>query len=1078
MLRRLLVPTVLSLAVVFLSASLLGAEESRKNYQLPAGDASATLKQFIEQSGEQLVYLVNTVQGVQTKAVSGSLTSREALSLLLAGTELRLRQDEKTGALTVTRDLPPNAEGATLTQSSARPEKEKAGGDEGVKMEAFKVSESRIDGLNSKGLLQAGMDAALYHDVITRVQMERLGLSSLEELFRYLPQTSSASTSLQSPVSNSSTSGGLTTKVSSIGLRGFSSSQTVILINGRALPRSNKFSGADISRIPIAAIERVEVLPYSGSAIYGSGAIGGAINIILRKNYSGQDITTYYGTSTEGGANEYRFTYLDGRSFNKGKTDLTYTVSYQHRDALCANERDYLDEALRRYGPDSTTVNAQGVRIFEEYILPAFAGTPATILVGNTPTSEVNDLGIPGAAGVRYASVPVGTTALNSQTLTPSSFTATAGKASLSPRYGRSILYEPIDALSFNAQLEHVFIKDKLSSYGEFTYGHNRRHYSMPQSLVFYLDETDPLNPFRTDVTPGFVGRPVTIFIDTPDIADPSVVYDDDAARALVGLKGQISEKWEWSLDGAFDYSHYRVDSFNPPNNLSDLVNLSPYSDPGPSAPVESRRAVYALLADHSTYPISSTQSTTYFDSLRSSSSNSTQYEANARVIGDVFELPAGPFRSSLYGKFQDWKFTSGQYMTASDAWSKLINNAPLEPGNDKSGGSRQVWMSALEISIPVISPRWHPIPIQSFEIEGSMSVENNRSQAWGSSVENPDRSVSADNKVIAGRMQLTKDLAFRGSYSEGFYPPDWGDYSAPVTTFTLPGVFADPKRGNTLQFTPMMTIRQGGNPNLKSEQANSQNYGIILSPRFIPGFVLNVDYWKISKVDAVVSTSFVNIISNPDAYGFLITRDEPTAADKALGWLGRITAIDARAINAARTYTEGFDIHGRYHLETQSSGAFEFNSGISFTNKFLIQATDSSPSYDTSNGSGPLRWRGNASLTWMRNRWSVTLTSRYVGKRYTTTTSPSPSYPGAMPIDGDHIPSYLHWDMQFSYDIPYRAEASGNWKNWISGTKLTLGVQNILNKAPSFVTNGSSFYNSADDPRQRYVYVQIKKSF
>lgn len=1057
------------------------AEAAKKAYSLPEGEAAETLKQFTTQSGEQVVYLVNTVRGVTTKAVSGSYTAREALERMLAGSSLRVEQDAKSGALTVAKvAIDPNVPGATPRESDVRPEKVPSGDEKLNVMAAMEVKTSKIDGLNNRGLLQGGTNAALYHDVISHFDFERMGISSLEELFRYIPQTSSVSTSLQAPVGNTSTSGGLSQKYSTIGMRGFSSSQTVILINGRALQRSalGENGGADISRIPLAAIDRVEILPYSGSAIYGAGAIGGAINIILRKDYSGRDLTTYVGTSTEGGATEYRFTYLEGRTFNHGKTSVTMTFNYQHRDALRANQRDYLNRALDRYGPDSTAKNAQGVSIFEQYILPAFAGAPGTILVGNSASASVNDLGIPGAPGVRYAMIPSGTTPAQSLLLTPASFTATAGKTVYSERYGRSILYEPIDSYSLNAQIEHEILKDKLNAYGEFTVGNNRKNYSAPQLLPLTLSETDPLNPFRTNVTPGFVGRPVTLFLDTPDIADSQNLYKDQSARGVVGLKGKISDTWEWSVDGLVDYMHSTVKSYSPTNVLSELVKLSPYADPGPAAPLETRRAVYPILADHTLYPISAADSEKYFDYLRSSTSNGVQYEGNARIMGEVFQLPAGPFRTSVAGKYQDWDHTGDQMYSGNIAWSQLINNGPVPEDRSPSRGTRKMFSGALEISAPVISRKWHPLPVESLDIEGSISRESDRSVAYDEDGTLSDKQSSSSH-VVAAKMQIIRDVAVRGSYSEGFYPPDWGAFSAPISTFMVGGYFPDPKRGNTMQFTPTMEIKQGGNPDLKPETAKSKNFGVILTPRFVPGLSLNVDYWRIDKKDAIVNTSFVDIIAKPDSYGFLITRQDPTDAEKAQGWLGRITAVDARAINASQTSTEGFDTRAAYKVQTTDFGSFDFIGNASFVNNFIIKATPTAPSYDTAGGAGPVRWRGNASITWSRSRWSFTVTSRYIGIRSTSTTTPTESYPGASGIDGDHIPSILRWDLQAGYEIPYqKGDSSGSWKRWLNGTKFTVGVLNVFNGEPAFVTDGSGFYNSADDPRQRYVYLQIKKSF
>jgi len=1070
---------------------------------------STALVEFSRQAGVQFAAPGSGLAEARSGGVSGELRPDAALNELLRDTGFVFRIiDEGTVAITPAgsktksstatastsggrnrrlaqvADNPSSAGPAETTGPVASSDtRQSSSTKEDPELNEVLVSGRRIDGLNNKGLLQSGENAALYHEVVTSEEIERLGISSIEELFRYIPQTSSASTSLQAPAGNTQTSGGLSSKASTIGLRGFVSSQTVVLINGRALPRSGVFEsgGADLGRIPIAAIERVEVLPYAGSAIYGAGAIGGAINIILRKEFSGHDLSTYIGTTTEGGGDEVRLNYVGGTTFNEGKTNITATLSYQHRSALRAGDRDYLDEALRRYGPDSTAVDGQGVRLFESFMLPAFAAAPGTILVGRAPGEPVNDLGIPGAPGVRFAAIPAGTTPEQALALTPESFAATAGEANLSPRFARSVLYEPVDSYNLNAQWGHRFGDGELEAYGEFALGHNRKDYSTVQQIAIDLSETDPLNPFRTEVTPGFVGRPIKIILDTPDLPDPSVLYEDEYARTVLGLKGRLTKRWQWSADAVFDYAHSSVDSKNPIENLTTLTSLSPFADPGPAAPAGTRRAIYPVLADHSLYPIAAADAGNYFGYVRHSTTHSRQWEGNARVLGTVFELPAGPLQTSLVGKYQYWDFSYGQHFSGSDDWSQLINNAPLDPARSGTPATRKVLQGAVEISIPIISRLWQPLPIESFELQGSFSREKDRS----SSVDPDDLPFSdeqsASSSVIAARLQLTRDVAFRGSYSEGFFPPEWSAVGTPINTIMLPGFFPDPRRGNTLQFfepgAPMMTIQQGGNPDLIPETAESTNIGIMLTPRLLPGFSLNVDYWRIEKVDAVVFTSFVDIISNPDAYGFLITRAPPSAEDVARGWEGFITGVDARAFNAAITRTEGFDVKLRYLLDTPSLGSFDLMAGGSFTDHFDLLATPNSPSVDTAGGSGPLRWRANSSLAWTRRAWSATVTGRYTGWRSTGTTAPSESYPGAFPLDGDRIPDSLRWDIQLGYEIPRGSLGSQGVASWLDGTRFVLGAINVFNEKPAFVSDGFAFYNSAEDPRQRVLYLQVKKT-
>lgn len=1052
-----------------MAAVALAAEETKKTYRLPAGEAIETLRRFAEISGRETLFAAEVVRGIRTRPVEGELPAVEALRVMLQGTGLIVVVDNETGALAVRREPAPND---PRTEPGDRPNPAARSDDGSLVLERFEITERRIDGIVNRGLLQSGEDSPLYHDVITRTEIDRMGVSSLEELFRYLPQTSSISTPLQAAASNTNTSGGLTQSYSTIGLRGFSSAQTVMLVNGRPMPRTGLTNGggADLGRIPLAAIERVEILPSSGSAIYGGGALGGAINIILRKEYSGRDLTGYIGTSTEGGATEYRFTYLEGMGFNEGRTNLTYSLSYHHRDGLRAEDRGYLDAALRRYGPDSTLTNAQGVSYFEQMILPAFAGVPGTILVGN-PTGG---LGIPGATDARYATIPAGTSPAESFLLTPDDFTGTAGVANLAPRYGRSVIYAPTESISFNAILEHEFVPDRLDGYAEFTVGRNERGYAAPQSLRINLTATDPLNPFRNEVTPGFVGRPITVFLDVPDLPDPEYDSRDDSVRLVAGLKGQITETWEWSVDGTIDYTESNLNSYNAESDLTTLTALTPFADPGPAAPAAERRQIYPIFADHGQFPITEATAAEYFGYNRNSFSDGIQKEINVRVLGEVFDLPAGPLRASALGKYTDWTYESGQIYIYSDAYSRLINGVPFSDTPSSNEFTRDSTYAALELSVPVFGRDWRPIPfILAWDLQASLSREENSTGGVDGNGDPFENKQTANSNVIATKIQFTPDIAIRGSYSEGFYPPNWSDVSAPESQFSLPGFFPDPARGNTAQFTPMMAITQGGNPNLEPESAESYNLGLIFTPRFLPNFSLNLDFWRIEKTDAIFYSSFVDVIANPEAFGFLITREAPTPAEAAMGWLGRITAVDARAFNASITRTEGADIRLSYRFGEGELGRFTFNAAATFTNSFKLLATPTAPIIEQAGGAGPVHWRGNAGVTWERNRWSATVTTRYVDSRYSSTTDPSPSYPGAYPIDGHKLPSLLTADLQVSYEQPY---ATGS-KNWFQGTKWTLGVLNVTNEEPTFVTDGTAFYDRASDPRQRFVYLQIKKS-
>jgi outer membrane cobalamin receptor len=243
-----------------------------------------------------------------------------------------------------------------------------------VNLERYDVSANRINGLVNQSLFITDGTGPLAFDVMTRTDLERLGVTSIEDVFRFVPQTSDYGTALQASINSPSAVSGLTYQNSEVKLRGFSSLQTTILINGRRLQRGNSTAGPDLNRIPMSAIERIEILPSSASALYGGGAIGGAINIIMRKGYVGRELTVKTGGTTDGGGGQTQATYYEGRSFNNGKTQFSFSFDYQHNSALLLGDRDYLQRALDRYPEDTAARISGGWSVFEQYLLPAFAG--------------------------------------------------------------------------------------------------------------------------------------------------------------------------------------------------------------------------------------------------------------------------------------------------------------------------------------------------------------------------------------------------------------------------------------------------------------------------------------------------------------------------------------------------------------------------------------------------------------------------------------------------------------------------------------------------------------------------------
>ena len=192
--------------------------------------------------------------------------------------------------------------------------------------------------------------------VITREEIRKSGAVNVEQLL----QSVSASASSQG-LTNASASGATTGGISAVSLRGLSSLRTLVLINGRRIaPYGIGFTGdsvsVDVNSIPLAAIERIEVLKDGASAIYGSDAIAGVVNFILRRDYKGGELSATYGDTTQGGASLKRVSGTVGfGDLTKDRFNLMAVASYQKEGSLFGRDRGFASSGINEAANNDTS---------------------------------------------------------------------------------------------------------------------------------------------------------------------------------------------------------------------------------------------------------------------------------------------------------------------------------------------------------------------------------------------------------------------------------------------------------------------------------------------------------------------------------------------------------------------------------------------------------------------------------------------------------------------------------------------------------------------------------------------------
>jgi iron complex outermembrane receptor protein len=328
------------------------AHAEKMPLDIGAGKAVTTLSEFIRQTGLQLLFDADSVGSKTTAPVRGSYEPREAIEIMLKGSGLQFDfVNEKTIAVSAGKISARTSSTTTAFTPSTTESDANATGPTLLSPEpVFKLDEVVVTGTHIRGEAPIGSQLI----TIDREYIERSGYATVQDVLQTLPQAAPGP-SEDNPeggpkiIGNPGVGAG-------INLRGLGVGATLVLVNGMRQPSSGTLGAfVDISNIPIAAVERIEVLPDGASALYGSDAIGGVVNIILRKNYSGAETRVRTG-SFGGDAQELQISQLFGRTWSRGNMTLGY--ERYERGSVDFTDRSYSANSDQRpNGGDDFSTN-------------------------------------------------------------------------------------------------------------------------------------------------------------------------------------------------------------------------------------------------------------------------------------------------------------------------------------------------------------------------------------------------------------------------------------------------------------------------------------------------------------------------------------------------------------------------------------------------------------------------------------------------------------------------------------------------------------------------------------------------
>jgi iron complex outermembrane receptor protein len=1038
-------------ALVFLLAALGSAfsAETRKAFDIPAGDALASLKQFPAQSGEQLLYAAAAVEGVTTNAVKGDFTPREALDRMVKDTPLAVAVDKKNGALSLIRAESPNAPRAAQKDSD-RPSTSKVE-DGKLVLDKFEVFGSKSLNLD----LPRTRDGAQPYVVFDHETIANSQATNLSDFFRTrLPMNAAQSFG---PYSQANTIG------NTLNLRGLGANQTLILVDGRRVPGIAAGGPAtgqpDLNGIPLSMIERVEVLPSTASAIYGGSATGGVINIITRKDFAGAVLTLSYANTFDTDSAQSKAELMVTTKLRGGATMITLTASDLTANPIVTGDRDFAQRARDLAFANNPT---------------AFTGT-SRVPTGATPNIRSSN----GANLVLKSG-----TALNSPiTFIPVGYagTGTDGGAALVANAGR---YNLALANSWDGRLSRLTstpsqrslglglrqkITPWLEAYADALWTRNRGGSGTIGTTTTTVAATAPNNPFTSAVIVAY-----------PNVGLVNNGYSQvTSSRFTGGLVAKLPGEWQAGLDYTWGRSRLVFHSaglvFGDPDGPTGS-GLS-YATARSTGVLDVLRDLNVRALDYSPYLMP--------NNVYDSGGSALTQSAALRATGPVYRLPAGDV------------VLSGALTWQKDENESVVSPSPLTA----TPGFSYLWFPAVsadqraaytELRLPLLAPATRDSKQARLELQLAGRYDDSRVKSYGqndlpsvTSMDGPfpafpynHLNLSATSWTAGLRYVPLPDLTLRASVGTGFLSPSANQLNPAFTSFSSITV-TDPKRGN-ISNTYDVTYNTSGNPNLKPEYSKSVSAGVIFTPRFWPGFRLSVDYTKINKTDEITGLVDQQTFIYEDALPGLIVRDALTSADRALGYTAGIpTTVNAIPVNFAKRVAEAVDVQADYTRKT-SIGEFRLFAVATFNLGFDSQITPDSPRIEQVGYlNGPMKWRGNAGLDWTRGRWSAGWNAYYFNEQYiyAAETIPASIASAVLTQGSDIYAAQLYHEMRVGYQFGY---GDSGWQRFLKNTRLNVGVQNVFNREPPIRAGtgiGGGFLPT-EDPRLRRYTLSLRKQF
>lgn len=985
-----------------------------------AGDMATALAVLARQAKIELLFDRKLVQGLTVRPVRGRLSGEAALSRLLEGSGVGYRATPAGVFVLFTIPAPRPAETS-----------------DGAVAELLVVGRRTLN----VDIRRTENDIQPY-SVFGRAEIGAASRDTVEEFLRAREPANTQPGPLAL--------GGGDTR-SAIDLRGFGETSTLVLVDGRRMPfvpsATGDFNQADISGIPPGAVERIEVLTTTAGGIYGPGAVGGVVNLVLRRDYRGAELTAYAGGSDRSDAGQFRLEGRLGFTPDHGDTNVMLFVSHGETAPLRTGRRDYLESAGRRRFVNNPDAYVDPMPVRNGVSVASLQGLPLTL-----------DAEYGGAAlGAAYTFLPLG-------------FAGTRADAAalLVANAGRLPLDLPDDV---SGKQSYIATAPRITS-GLFNL---RRRFGPGVEVFFdglFVQNTGrwtgasyapsfrfsagaPGNPFEQDISLSF---PVSM-------VGGERSYRFETSRWTAGGLIDLPRGWKASADYTLGRSLVRRESHGV---IAGLLTAVGTGQPGPNGepPLQPFGDWAALVAALPAYAIPSDERLRLDGRLR---------DASLRLSGPLLTLPGGQLTATLVGEDREDR--------VADAVIELFDRPIALPAREQ-----RVRSGYLELRAPLGPVDADNVLLRGLEVQ--LAVRHDRSVHADATqilaLDGDDGRFSVTHNAtmftVGARVAPTPRLMLRASLATGERPPTLAHLKG-ITGFRLPGADPpqDPRRpGRTLGGEGPWRVLAGGSTRIESAQARSFTVGAVLNPdrRRWPRVSLDYSRIVVSKEPVPFHLDPAELLAAEARYPDRVIRAPVTEADRADGFaVGRVTALDTTLINAGRTVVEAVDVQFDWRLPLNGVAEVRLYGALTWEPTFSTRSPGGETIDKVGFLDGPLEWRGNAGLEWVRGPLAADLNVQYYASYRVAAADPA-SAGNAQSIrsqGGEWVPAQAYVDLSVR-----RRFTAPLGPGPLRTLEARLSIQNLLDRDPpiDLVAPSGLGFSEYGDPRRRRVAATLAAQF